>query len=152
MGSTPTALSMRTRKWNGQTRQERKAELTLKKDMTETGPDNEQLAELNKEFGCDPHKFVGYMCGTEFFDEEGQPYPNGNQIFATADAVKREFPCSRGVKEGSCGIVKVEVKFKEWIVPPNMAFQKYGSKSFNNLLKIFKLYWATGDSNPDLTV
>ncbi|MHA2279828.1 MAG: hypothetical protein ACXAC5_02995 [Promethearchaeota archaeon] len=70
--------------------------------MTKTTPKN-------------PHKFVGYMCGTEFFYEEGRPSPKGNQIFAKASMAKEAHPfCER-----ECGIVKVEVKFVEWELPPS---------------------------------
>ncbi len=57
------------------------------------------------------HKFIGYMCGTEFFYEEGRPR-DGNRVFDTAEAVKKTCCC-----EEECGVVKVEVTFVEWETP-----------------------------------
>lgn len=95
--------SLHKQKGHERTRQEQKAELALKEGMAETaGPTN-------------PHKFTGYMCGTEFFYEEGRPHPHGNQVFADVDTVKEACPCSKE----ECGIVEVEVSFKKWVVPPS---------------------------------
>ncbi len=99
------------RKLSGITRQEEKAKLAQEENMTET---------------TEPHKFVGYMCGTDFFDEEGRPWPSGNQVFATVDHVRKERPCA----EKECGIAEVEVKFKKWIVPPS------GPNENNNLREL----------------
>lgn len=56
-------------------------------------------------------RFTGYMCGTDFLYEQGQPR-EGNTIFATPEATKKSCCC-----EQECGVVKVSVEFVEWETP-----------------------------------
>lgn len=59
-------------------------------------------------------KFEVYMCGTDFLYEQGLPYPNGNSIYADMETLLEQHPCCKT----ECGVVKVEVSFKEWAMAP----------------------------------
>lgn len=60
------------------------------------------------------HKFEAYMCGTDFFYEEGQPCPEGNSVYADMETLLKQHPCCKD----ECGVVKVEVSFQGWALPP----------------------------------
>jgi len=58
--------------------------------------------------------FKAYMCGTDFLYESGQPL-DGNSVYANMQDLLKEHPCC----ETDCGVVEVEICFKEWALPPS---------------------------------
>ena len=63
--------------------------------------------------------YTVYMDATDFFWEQGNPL-EGNQVFATPEAVLRHRKCA-----SDCGVVELEVTFKGWAQEPNPNAKPY---------------------------